>query len=355
MPASFDAIYTSVLILVCLVLGGLVLLLFTRVYSDQKQRRSKVVLENFRRIFHDRLSGSQTKTVMTKELIFRDSDYDDLAYVYLCHDDLLNGEARIFLRNLALDLSLDVYAQDMLKNRVKTHQLLLGLAVAGKLGLSSCLPNIKALIGVSDASISFQAAKSLIEIEQSLLGEILESMIVRVDWSISKCEMILRKIDQEKLKNKLNELVLSGRYGNSVRMIFICGMVQNNLSLLKHFLSEDQDEDTLAVSIRAMNDVESLPQIRVLLRHRSWVVRCQAAKFLERFALQEDIPLLAELLADKYWWVRYRAALALSSLPGVDLSSMAADYKLDTGNLGLLESVGLGQWFIPENSKGVQG
>jgi HEAT repeat protein len=43
-------------------------------------------------------------------------------------------------------------------------------------------------------------------------------------------------------------------------------------------------------------------------------VRVQAARALARIGERTDIDLLAPLLGDREWWVRYRAAQALASL-----------------------------------------
>ena len=44
-------------------------------------------------------------------------------------------------------------------------------------------------------------------------------------------------------------------------------------------------------------------------------VRIQAARALGRIGKPEHVELLTRMLADRDWWVRYRAAQALVSLP----------------------------------------
>ena len=48
----------------------------------------------------------------------------------------------------------------------------------------------------------------------------------------------------------------------------------------------------------------------------------QAAKLLGRMGRTEDAGRLEKLLADKEWWVRYRAAKALVRLPGVTVADL---------------------------------
>ena len=51
-----------------------------------------------------------------------------------------------------------------------------------------------------------------------------------------------------------------------------------------------------------------------LAKHKVWFVRMQAANLLGRFGRREDYRILEPLLSDTEWWVRYRAAQAITKL-----------------------------------------
>jgi HEAT repeat protein len=51
-------------------------------------------------------------------------------------------------------------------------------------------------------------------------------------------------------------------------------------------------------------------------------VRLQAARALGHIGDASDLPRLQGMLCDSQWWVRYRAAQALSRLPGLDHEGM---------------------------------
>ena len=51
------------------------------------------------------------------------------------------------------------------------------------------------------------------------------------------------------------------------------------------------------------------------IRDSAWFVRMQAATVLGRVGQQEHLSLLESLLDDSEWWVRYRAAQAITRLP----------------------------------------
>jgi HEAT repeat protein len=67
-----------------------------------------------------------------------------------------------------------------------------------------------------------------------------------------------------------------------------------------------------------------LHAIRNLTDHSAWQVRTQAAITLGRVGDSSDTERLAQLLMDTHWWVRYRAAQSLLSLPFTDQDRLAA-------------------------------
>jgi HEAT repeat protein len=61
-----------------------------------------------------------------------------------------------------------------------------------------------------------------------------------------------------------------------------------------------------------------------LLAHPDWQVRVLAAKALGRIGDRSDVDRLVALLADREWWVRYRAAEALLELPALTRADLEA-------------------------------
>ena len=58
-------------------------------------------------------------------------------------------------------------------------------------------------------------------------------------------------------------------------------------------------------------------------RYPDWRVRMAAARALGRIGSQRDLGLLLALLDDESWWVRYHAAQAIASLPGLSAAQLA--------------------------------
>jgi HEAT repeat protein len=76
-----------------------------------------------------------------------------------------------------------------------------------------------------------------------------------------------------------------------------------------------QDPEVLAACLRLLNSGDDLPVVRECLSHEDSRVRVQAAAALGRLGEDNDEERLVPMLSDREWWVRYRAAQALSRLP----------------------------------------
>jgi HEAT repeat protein len=58
--------------------------------------------------------------------------------------------------------------------------------------------------------------------------------------------------------------------------------------------------------------------------HADWRVRAQVARALGFMGAAAEHAVLARLLTDAQWWVRYRAAQALLRLPGMSAQRLLA-------------------------------
>lgn len=77
-------------------------------------------------------------------------------------------------------------------------------------------------------------------------------------------------------------------------------------------------------AMQLLKSPDGLPAVRRLASHSAWPVRNQAAMALGRLGQPGDEGLLLQLLMDPQWWVRYRAAQALATLPFLPHVQLAA-------------------------------
>ncbi len=87
---------------------------------------------------------------------------------------------------------------------------------------------------------------------------------------------------------------------------------------------DHDDVEVLIAALRIAADPRLRSFVLNLARHENWRVRMQAARTLGRIGQPNDIVTLIDLLSDREWWVRYRTAQALASLPFLDRTQLQA-------------------------------
>jgi HEAT repeat protein len=92
---------------------------------------------------------------------------------------------------------------------------------------------------------------------------------------------------------------------------------------VRDVLAASTNAEVLAAALAALADSADIAHARRLLCHPEWFVRVAAAGALGRMGTDDDIPGLTDALRDMSWWVRHRAAQALSQLPGMDPATLA--------------------------------
>jgi HEAT repeat protein len=103
-------------------------------------------------------------------------------------------------------------------------------------------------------------------------------------------------------------------------LVFLLQFVQLVESSVIDALAEDlirssNDPAVLTAALALIGGHMSMPRIEALARHEIWFVRMQAAKVLGRIGQKKHLDLLESMLEDREWWVRYRAAQSIVSLP----------------------------------------
>jgi HEAT repeat protein len=86
-------------------------------------------------------------------------------------------------------------------------------------------------------------------------------------------------------------------------------------ALVNDLIRESNDAGVLNAALKLVSGYGGVPRIAALTTHSVWFVRMQAAKVLGRIGQPEHLKLLEALLSDGEWWVRYRAAQAITGLP----------------------------------------
>ena len=229
------------------------------------------------------------------------------------------------LNEVARRVGADARARRMLEQR-SLRRRLLAVSTLGHLGDREDQASWKALVGLTsdkDGLLSLAAARALTRIDATAaLPVILPHIAERDDWSRNYVLGMLVDLGADTVSRPLTEAALQtpGDRAHKLVQYFSAAHVTDAVPVVRTIIARTTNIDCLAACLRVFADVDDLDTVREYLHHPSWQVRVQAVNVLGRLGAAEDYPSLLPLLSDAEWWVRYRTAKALCSLPGIELA-----------------------------------
>lgn len=251
-------------------------------------------------------------------------DLDHFLHLWNYVHESLRGPSKTYLNLLAENLNITEKTYKLLKSPFPRNQLL-AINTYGNLRDKSAYEKVEPFIHKRDPIISFWAWRALfrIDFEESLKKHF--SMIAtREDWSPVYIAKIIKEADSDEISAPLVKLVEES-YDKRVnerqlsRLISYLSMThsQNFTPLINRILTESKQTEVIIACLRLVNSDDSLPRVRELMKSERWEIRMQVALTLGRLGHSEDIELLIHALNDLDWWVRYRAACSLVTMPGM--------------------------------------
>lgn len=166
--------------------------------------------------------------------------------------------------------------------------------------------------------LSLAAARALVRIDPAGAPDaLLPRLASRADWPVSLFARVLAEASAPRVGARLAAACRTLPAPALARLLPLASIVDGPEveGLLRGLLAPDQDPEVLAAALRQVRTPALLAQVRRAAAHRAWSVRVQAAAALGRTGEPADRALLAGLLRDDEWWVRYRAAQALAARP----------------------------------------
>lgn len=176
-----------------------------------------------------------------------------------------------------------------------------------------------------DGLLSLAAARALTRIDHAAaLPVILPLAAQRRDWSRNYVLGMLSDLGADIVSRPLTEAALALPPDGAHHLVqyFTVAHVADAVPAVSAIISRTRNVECLAACLRVFADVDHLDTVRDYLRHPAWQVRVQAVNVLGRLGSGADFDALLPLLADPEWWVRYRAAKALCTLPGVQVATL---------------------------------
>ncbi len=223
------------------------------------------------------------------------------------------------LNIIAYRLKLDSWSLNALEHG-SIRERLLAIQTLGWLKKEEAWDPLSKIMRDADPVTALCAAKALIRIEPKKgVCEFIPLIPDRPAWSYSTVGKLLREVGGEIVTDPLIEEASKRDNRELVRLLRFIDIAYTDKSapLLSKILRKSDDINVINSCLRSVVEPRDLRIVRRFLKHEDWRVRTQAAICLGRIGTARDASRLAHAAGDQEWWVRYRAALALASLPNM--------------------------------------
>jgi HEAT repeat protein len=231
----------------------------------------------------------------------------------------LGEEARGSLNRIAVMARVPAAVSLMLRQK-NFDRRLVAVRTAGNLRLAATWDVLRELLEDKSPGLSLEATLALVRIDATRAVPLLMAhLCIREDWSLHRVMEMLRETGAAQVALPLVKAVEEASAKQACRLMryLVATAPAEAAPLISRQLANPSDDCLLVTCIQASTDGAELEALRQLSHHANWHVRVHAASALGRLGTPGDAALLAGMLSDSQWWVRYRAARALSRLPGM--------------------------------------
>jgi HEAT repeats len=229
----------------------------------------------------------------------------------------VKGNSSRSMESLADEFGLLGVARRLLQRR-SVNKKLLAVQALGFLRDSESWEDIEALLDDPNITMSITAATALVYIDaREAIDRIMPMIGKRPSWPRTQIGRILSLAGPDVVTVPLCQAVQTADADEARRLLkFYESASINDVDMLVAQLLGSRSEPTLiAAALKAVRGQLPNTIIADLAGHETWFVRMQVANLLGRFGRREDYQILEPLLSDTEWWVRYRAAQAITRLP----------------------------------------
>jgi hypothetical protein len=320
-PIVAAAFWTGVGSLLLTIILGL-RILELRMALRRRERLEERAFAKWRPVLHAALVGEPAE-------LPRLPDHERLPFLKLwVHlQGSLRGDARDALNTIARELGVEASARRLLADGRRAERLLAALTL-GHLRDPEAWSKLVNLSALPDRTLALTAIWAMVRIDpRAAAAQILPQYLAHEDWSLSHVAAMLQEAPVPagaalaELLPSLPEAQLPRalRMAEALRMQVPAGVLRAALA--------SSDIAVLVAALRSVTMPDAIDLVRALLGHTHWQVRVQAARAMGRIGALDDVARLEPLLADREWWVRYRAAqsaVELANLYGAPLDQVRA-------------------------------
>jgi hypothetical protein len=232
------------------------------------------------------------------------------------YQESLRGGGRHRLKAVAIRLRMDVAARRLLKEG-SVGERLMAVVTLGHLGDHDSWNELEYLCAGEHPTLSLAAARSLLLIDAGrAMNVLVHEFTARVDWPLARLQSMLAEAGPAAVTPALVAAIDRTAAPRMPRLLALMDRAhgQDVTPRIRALIEHGSDDEVLVACLKSSHLPRSRELIADLTRHPSWEVRTQAARAFGLVAQPGDEKLLLGLLSDGVWWVRYRAALALTGL-----------------------------------------
>jgi HEAT repeat protein len=242
--------------------------------------------------------------------------------------DALRGAGTERLNELAGRLGFRERALDLIRSRDVSARILAMRTMGHLQEGGEAWQLLEAQLASHNTLVSFYAAAAMLQVDaQRAMPDVVGQLARREKWPGEAVARLIREAGTDIAREPLRALVLSVEPARVSLLLPWLGKVDAALAseLAARILRrETADVRILSAALAVLQDTALLPMVRPLVRSPDFVVRKNLATALGRLGGLEDAATIVELMGDKVWWVRYRAAQALTTLRGMTRERLAA-------------------------------
>ena len=318
--SDFDAITTAALWSIAAVLATTVtLFVYTmglRVTTILANRRRTRFVREWRGVFAEAMLSETAARNFALPRVRR-GDRTDLLEEWNRARSIVGGSAADNLIVLGRRAGVPKLAERLLHRR-RVRPRILAAQTFGHLRDRSRRDAVRRLVDHENTALSITAAVALVEIDPDFAVPIVVPMIEkRRDWPKNRVAILLREAGSIRISEPMYRAIRSATNENRTYLLQFATLVEPEVldALVEELIRDSNDPGVLNAALKLVSGYNGVPRIAALTQHEAWFVRMQSAKVLGRVGQEEHLSLLESLLDDREWWVRYRAAQAIASLP----------------------------------------
>jgi hypothetical protein len=318
--SDFDGLTEIVLwSIAAVVVTTVVLFVYTvglRVATVAADQRRRNFMQKWRSVFATAMLEPEAATELQLPYVRR-ADRIDLLEEWNRARSMVDGKAVDNLIVLARRTLIPALARKRMRSR-RVSTRILAVQTLGHLRETELRDDIAALLHDDNTALSITAATALVELDPDFaIARIMPMISERRDWPKNRVSVLLRRAGSDRISEPLFRAIRSADNADKIYLLQFALLMESEIldALVDDLIRESNDAGVINAALKLVRGFKGVPRIASLTQHDAWFVRMQAATVLGRVGQQEHLSLLESLLDDSEWWVRYRAAQAITKLP----------------------------------------